>query len=42
MDSEIRDILDENAELGPDGYETAADAELGEILAKAPAIDAQS
>jgi hypothetical protein len=37
MDSETRDILDGNADLGPDGYETAASAELGQLVAQSVA-----
>jgi hypothetical protein len=37
MDSETHDILDDATELGPDGYETAADAELGQLVAQSVA-----
>lgn len=37
MDSETADILADAAELGPDGYETAAGAELGQLVAQSVA-----
>lgn len=37
MDSEMSDVLDDAAQAGPDGYETAADAELGQVLAESVA-----
>jgi hypothetical protein len=37
MDSETRDILDDAAELGPDGYDTAAGAELGQLVGQSVA-----